>query len=128
MPPLLKGSTRVLHRFYTPDKLTMSNPITSWIKACMETYKDREEWFEDRIASNSINSQKFSDERHGPFKPHNVYQSEMRARPNFRPNAAISSYAGSEAGDAGSFRAVRYYQGKFAERRDEILTDLARNG
>ncbi|KAL7519218.1 hypothetical protein ACHAWX_004004 [Stephanocyclus meneghinianus] len=106
----------------------MSNPITTWIKACMETYRDREEWFEDRVASNSVNSQKFSDERHGPFKPHNVYQSELRARPNFRPNAAISSYAGSEAGDAGSFRAVRYYQGKFAERRDEILTDVARNG
>ena len=29
----------------------MSNPVTSWIKACMETYKDREEWFEERVAS-----------------------------------------------------------------------------
>lgn len=76
---------------------------------------------------NSINSQKLSDESHGPFKVHNAVQGEMRTRPNFRPNAAISAYAGSEAGDAGSFRAVRYYHSQFAERRDAILTDIAKN-
>ena len=80
------------------------------------------------VYRNSINSQKFSDERHGPFKPHNVYQSEMRVRPNFRPNPAISALAGSEAGDAASFRAMRYYQGESAKRRDEILTELAKSG
>ena len=104
------------------------NPVTAWIKSRMETYKGREEWFEDRVAETSICSQKFSDERHGPFKPHNVYQSEGRTRPNFRPNPAISSLAGSEAGDAGSFRAMRYYQGESAKRRDEILTELAKSG
>jgi len=30
-------------------------------------------------------------------------------------------------GDAGSFRAVRAYQSDFAKRRDEILTDIAKN-
>jgi hypothetical protein len=77
---------------------------------------------------NSINSQKYSDEQHGPFKVHNVYQMEMRSRVNFRPNAAISSLAGSEAGDAGSYRAMRHYQAEFAKRRDEILTELAKSG
>jgi hypothetical protein len=77
---------------------------------------------------NSINSQKFSDERHGPFRPYNVFQGEMRSQPNFRPAAAISSYAGQEAGNAKSFRAMRYYQGGFAERRDEILTEIAKSG
>ena len=67
-------------------------------------------------------------ERHGPFKPHNVYQTESRSRVNFRPSAAISSLAGSEMGDAGSFRAVRAYQSDFAKRRDEILTDIAKSG
>lgn len=52
----------------------------------------------------------------------------MRTRPNFRPCAALSSYAGQEAGDAGSYAAVRYYQNSFAKRRDEILTDIAKNG
>ena len=47
----------------------------------------------------------------------------MRSQPNFRPAAAISSYAAQEAGNAKSFRAMRYYQGGFAERRDEILTE-----
>mmetsp|Transcript_7604 Transcript_7604/g.16896 ORF Transcript_7604/g.16896 Transcript_7604/m.16896 type:complete len:107 (-) Transcript_7604:935-1255(-) len=106
----------------------MSNPITTWIKSCMETYKEREDWMEDRVAENSINSQKFSDERHGPFRPYNVFQGEMRSQPNFRPAAAISSYAGQEAGNAKSFRAMRYYQGGFAERRDEILTEIAKSG
>jgi hypothetical protein len=53
---------------------------------------------------------------------------EMRSRVNFRPNAAISSLAGSEAGDAGSYRAMRHYQAEFAKRRDEILTELAKSG
>jgi len=52
----------------------------------------------------------------------------MRSQPNFRPAAAISSYAGQEAGNAKSFRAMRYYQGGFAERRDEILTEIAKSG
>jgi hypothetical protein len=77
---------------------------------------------------NSINAQKLSDERHGPFKPANAYQAEMRTRPNFRPSAAISSLAGSEMGDTKSFRAVRAYQNEFSKRRDEILTDIAKNG
>ena len=52
IPP--SACTRLVH--YTSQRqstsyLTMSNTITSWIKACMETYKDREEWFEDRVAS-----------------------------------------------------------------------------
>mmetsp|Transcript_20720 Transcript_20720/g.34159 ORF Transcript_20720/g.34159 Transcript_20720/m.34159 type:complete len:107 (+) Transcript_20720:69-389(+) len=106
----------------------MSNPITTWIKSGMETYKDREDWMTERVSENSINSQKLVDERHGPFKPHDVYQVETRARVNFRPNAALSSLAGSEKGDAGSFRAVRAYQSDFAKRRDEILTDIAKNG
>ena len=82
----------------------------------------------ERVSENSINSQKLVDERSGPFKPHNVYQSETRARVNFRPSAAISSLAGSEMGDTASFRAVRAYQSDFAKRRDEILTDIAKNG
>ena len=52
----------------------------------------------------------------------------MRTRPNFRPSAAISSLAGSEMGDTKSFRAVRAYQNEFSKRRDEILTDIAKNG
>ena len=81
-----------------------------------------------KFRRNSINSQKFSDERHGPFKAHDSYRAEGRTKVNFRANAAISSYAGKEAGDAGSFKAVRYYQNGFANRRDEILTDIAKNG
>ena len=77
---------------------------------------------------NAINSQKFSDERHGPFKPTDFYRTERRTRPNFRATAAISAYAGRKEGDCGSFSAVRYYQGEFAKRRDEILTDIAKNG
>ena len=80
------------------------------------------------IVRNSINAQKLSDERHGPFKPANAYQAEMRTRPNFRPSAAISSLAGSDMGDTKSFRAVRAYQNEFSKRRDEILTDIAKNG
>lgn len=52
----------------------------------------------------------------------------MRTRPNFRPSAAISSLAGSDMGDTKSFRAVRAYQNEFSKRRDEILTDIAKNG
>mmetsp|Transcript_8235 Transcript_8235/g.12893 ORF Transcript_8235/g.12893 Transcript_8235/m.12893 type:complete len:107 (+) Transcript_8235:84-404(+) len=106
----------------------MSNPITTWIKSGMETYKDREDWMTERLSENSINSQKLVDERHGPFKPHDVYQCENRAQVNFRPSFAISSLANSEIGCAGSFRAVRAYQSDFAKRRDEILTDIAKNG
>ncbi|KAL3757235.1 hypothetical protein ACHAWU_008396 [Discostella pseudostelligera] len=106
----------------------MSNPITTWIKKSMETYKDREEWMVERISEGSINSQKMSDERHGPFKVHDHYRAEMRTRTNFRHRSAISSYAGSEAGNAGSYSALNYYQEGFAKRRDEILTDIAKNG
>ncbi|KAL3767157.1 hypothetical protein ACHAW5_003176 [Stephanodiscus triporus] len=77
---------------------------------------------------NSINAQKIVDERHGPFKVHNSHQAEMRTRPNFRHKAAISSYAGQEAGNAGSYSAIRSYQLGFAKRRDEILTEIAKNG
>jgi len=94
----------------------------------MITYKDREDWMVERVSENSINAQKYADERHGPFMPHDVYRCECRTHPNFRPAAATSGYAGQEAGDAGSFRAMRYYQNGFATRRDEILTDIAKNG
>ena len=78
---------------------------------------------------NSINAQKIVDERHGPHKPHDyISNSEMRLKPNFRPCPAISSYAGQAKGDNGSFAALRAYQNDFALRRDEILTDIARNG
>lgn len=77
---------------------------------------------------NSINSQKLSDERHAPFMTHDAFRYEMRHRQNFVPSAALSSLAGKEGGNAQSFRAVRYYQKNFAERRDEILTDIAKNG
>jgi len=29
---------------------TMSNPITTWIKSGMETYKDREDWMAERVS------------------------------------------------------------------------------
>ncbi|KAL7461871.1 hypothetical protein ACHAXS_002277 [Conticribra weissflogii] len=106
----------------------MSNPITTWIKACMETYQEREDWMVDRVSENSINAQKLVDETHGPFKIHDVIQKERRTQPNFRQNCAISAYGGQEAGFAGSFTALRYYQSGFAARRDEILTDIAKNG
>ena len=75
----------------------------------------------------SINAQKLVDERHGPFKVHNSYQAEGRTRPNFHHLAAISSYAGQEAGNAGSYSAMRSYQMGFAMRRDEILIEIAKN-
>ena len=82
-----------------------------------------------RYVLNSINAQKIVDERHGPHKPHDyISNSEMRLKPNFRPCPAISSYAGQAKGDNGSFAALRAYQNDFALRRDEILTDIARNG
>lgn len=81
----------------------------------------------DRVSETSINAQRMSDERHGPFKMHDCYRGEMRTRPNYRPTASISAYAGMEAGDTGSFRAMRYYQNGFATRRDEILTEIAKN-
>ncbi|KAL7543557.1 hypothetical protein ACHAXR_012837 [Thalassiosira sp. AJA248-18] len=105
-----------------------TNPITAWIKSGMETYKGREDWMVERVSECSINAQKTHDERHGPFIPHNAWQQELKCSVNFRPAAAISSYAGQEAGNAGSFRAMRYYQKGWAERRDEILTDIAKNG
>ena len=77
---------------------------------------------------NSINAQKLSDERHGPFKPHNYFRAEMRTHTNCRPSYAISAYAGQDAGNAKSFRAMRYYQSQFAETRDAILTEIAREG
>jgi len=80
------------------------------------------------ICRTSINSQKLSDERHSPFLTHDTWQHEMRLQPNFRPRAAVSGLAGQEAGDAASFRALRYYQNNFLTRRDEILTDIAKNG
>lgn len=82
----------------------------------------------ERVSENSINSQKFSDERHGPYAPHDVIRCENRCNPNFRPAAAVSGLAGKEGGDAGSFRAMRYYQNGFAERRDEIMTEIAKSG
>jgi len=94
----------------------------------METYQDREKSMVERVSENSINSQRFSDERHGPFMPHNVFRAEMRAHPNFRPAAANSGLAGKSGGDAGSFVAVRYYQTGYANRRDEILTEIAKSG
>lgn len=107
----------------------MSNPITAWIKSGMETHKEREDKMVDRVSEISVNSQKLHDERSGPSKPWNSYQVENRTRANFRPSCAISAYAGIEdAGDVGSFRAMRWYQKGFAERRDEILTDIAKNG
>lgn len=80
------------------------------------------------IFRGSINSQKISDERHGPFKVHNHYHAEMRTKTNFRHRSAISAYAGLEAGNAGSYSALNYYQEGFAKRRDEIMTDIAKNG
>lgn len=82
----------------------------------------------ERVSENSINAQKYSDERHGPTRPHNIWQAETRMKPNFRGHAAISSYAGKEEGNAGSYRAMRYYQDGFATRRDEILTEIAKSG
>ena len=96
----------------------LNSPLLNLSYSAHENYFDR----------NSINSQKYVDEVHGPFKVHNNIRAEMRTRPNFRPCAALSSYAGQEAGDAGSFAAVRYYQNSFAKRRDEIMTDIAKNG
>ena len=75
----------------------------------------------------SIDAQKIVDERHGPFKVHNSYQAEMRTRPNFRQLPAISSYAGQDIGNAGSYSAMKSYQNGFAKRRDEILTEIAKN-
>ncbi|KAL9190813.1 hypothetical protein ACHAXT_000519 [Thalassiosira profunda] len=106
----------------------MSNPITSWVKSGMETYKEREDKMVERVSETSINSQKFSDERHGPFKTYNCFQGELRTKPNYRQTHAISSYAGKDIGVAGSYIAVRAYQDEFAKRRDEILTDIANNG
>lgn len=83
---------------------------------------------EDRIAETSIDAQKIVDERHGPFKIYNSYQAEMRIKPNFRPLPAISSYAGQDMGKAGSYTAVKAYQMRFAQRRDEILTEIAKSG
>ena len=42
----------LLHTQYLTNEKTMAgvNPVTAWIKSCMETYKGREEWFENRIA------------------------------------------------------------------------------
>ncbi len=76
----------------------------------------------------SIDAQKLVDERHRPFKVHNSYQVEMRSRPNFRQLPAISSYAGQDIGNAGSYSALKSYQFGFAKRRDEILTEIAKNG
>ncbi|EJK46231.1 hypothetical protein THAOC_35108 [Thalassiosira oceanica] len=104
----------------------MSNPVTSWIKSCMETYKDREDWMVERVAVNSVNAQKLKDERHGPQKVHNYWRVENRTRPNFYPVAAISAQAGQAIGDSGSFGAMRAYSDGFKKRRDEILTDIAR--
>lgn len=104
-----------------------SNPITSWIKSCMETNDGRVALMEDRVAEHSINAQKLSDERHNSSRPHNVIQHEMRSRPNFRPSIAISAYGNQEAGEISSFRAMRYYQGQSVQRRDEILTEIAKS-
>mmetsp|Transcript_23565 Transcript_23565/g.51041 ORF Transcript_23565/g.51041 Transcript_23565/m.51041 type:complete len:108 (+) Transcript_23565:78-401(+) len=106
----------------------MSNPVTAWIKSCMETHQDREDWMVERLSENSINAQKLRDERSGPFKMHNAYQQEMRSKPNYRASAATSGLAGKDGGNIGSYRAVRYYQDGYATRRDEILTDIAKNG
>mmetsp|Transcript_30197 Transcript_30197/g.64099 ORF Transcript_30197/g.64099 Transcript_30197/m.64099 type:complete len:107 (+) Transcript_30197:1870-2190(+) len=106
----------------------MTNPITAWIKSCMETHEGREAWMVERVSENSINSQKFADERHSPYAPHDVYRCENRTHPNFRPAFAVSGYAGQEAGNAGSFRAMRYYQSGFSKRRDEIMTEIAKSG
>mmetsp|Transcript_12167 Transcript_12167/g.18368 ORF Transcript_12167/g.18368 Transcript_12167/m.18368 type:complete len:107 (-) Transcript_12167:162-482(-) len=106
----------------------MTNPVTAWIKSRMETYEAREAWMTERISENSINSQKFSDERHAPYAVHDVYKCESRCHPNYRPAAANSGYAGKDAGDASSFRALRYYQNGFSERRDEIMTEIAKSG
>lgn len=52
----------------------------------------------------------------------------MRTKTNFRPLPAISSYAGQDMGKAGSYTAVKAYQTSFAQRRDEILTAIAKDG
>ena len=76
----------------------------------------------------SIDAQKLVDERHGPYRIQNAFHIEMRTKTNFRPLPAISSYAGQDMGKAGSYTAVKAYQTSFAQRRDEILTAIAKDG
>jgi len=73
----------------------------------------------------SINAQKITDERHGPFKSaHHVRQTHKSA--DFSHfYVANSSFKGKDEGCVNSFKALRYYQNEGASYRDELLKEVA---
>mmetsp|Transcript_8299 Transcript_8299/g.11844 ORF Transcript_8299/g.11844 Transcript_8299/m.11844 type:complete len:105 (+) Transcript_8299:189-503(+) len=103
----------------------MSNPITSFITNSMETYSSRESSMVDRVAETSIQSQKFSDERHGPSKPYGHWKKPSTVKDFDNFYIANSCVKGRVEGPIGNFASCRYYLNESKERKEALLKELA---
>eukprot|EP00545_Synedropsis_sp_CCMP1620_P001665 CAMPEP_0119002740 /NCGR_PEP_ID=MMETSP1176-20130426/95_1 /TAXON_ID=265551 /ORGANISM="Synedropsis recta cf, Strain CCMP1620" /LENGTH=106 /DNA_ID=CAMNT_0006954253 /DNA_START=86 /DNA_END=406 /DNA_ORIENTATION=+ len=99
----------------------MSNPITSWIKSHMELYNEREEKFEDRVASMSINSVKLKDSRNKSHRSSGFYKDEPRTRSFDHFFVAHSTLKSIPGGISSSHQAMEFYNDLGAKKRERMI-------
>eukprot|EP00555_Chaetoceros_dichaeta_P013684 CAMPEP_0198263506 /NCGR_PEP_ID=MMETSP1447-20131203/12223_1 /TAXON_ID=420782 /ORGANISM="Chaetoceros dichaeta, Strain CCMP1751" /LENGTH=120 /DNA_ID=CAMNT_0043952117 /DNA_START=122 /DNA_END=480 /DNA_ORIENTATION=- len=103
----------------------MSNPVTGWIRSNMENYGEREASMIDRVSESSINAQKMCEEKSGAIKGNYWWQRVDQARDFNHLYLSQSAFKGHDMGAVNSFKAHRYYLDEAAQRRDDLLAEIA---
>lgn len=91
----------------------------------MEVNQERESEMFDRVAQNSICSQKLTDEKTGPYLAHNSVRRDPRPSDFNHFYNANSQFKGKEEGCVNSFKAHRFYLEEAAQKRKDLIDEAA---
>merc|ERR1712232_367499 len=110
---------------YGKQRTTMSNPITKWIKECMEKNEEIERQFEDRVAENTINSVKHRDLSRINVRDKGYYKNDPRSRGPDHFYVAHSTLKASKGGINSSAHAMEFYNEQGRKKRKDMMARLS---